>query len=203
MNLVALVLGLGTLLAATAATYAYLDGRKKRRILADAHRIAQAVKDYFARSGARVGVQCLPARERYLVLVESEPLKRFRYSHIVEASLTSHVEKALGLHIDRVFWRFPLPLGATTAQDTADISTARREDEYIAQGIREAKTSPGYHVAEDSWEQFEKALQNEPTAGGSGSIEASSPPSAPEDGHAGKGESGPHAKAELRTEHVP
>ena len=96
-------------------------------------------------------------RTKILVLVESEPLKRFRYSHIVEATLISHVDKALGLKVDRVFWRFPLPVGASSPQDTADIKPTQREDDYLAEGIREAKTSPEYHVSEDSWEQFEKA----------------------------------------------
>jgi hypothetical protein len=161
MNTSILAIGLTLTIAAVASAYAHAAQRKQRKVAADAHRIANAVAEYFVRSGAQVSAQCHAAQGRFLVLVESEPLKRFRYSHIVEASLISHVEKALGLHVDRVFWRFPLPVGAASVQDTADLKPAGREDEYVAQGIREAKSSPEYHVAEDSWDQFEKAQQGD------------------------------------------
>lgn len=161
MNSAILAIGLALLVAAGAAAYVHTAHRQQRKAEADANRIATAVTEYFARSGAQVAAQCQPVQGRFLVLVESEPLKRFRYSHIVEAALIGHVEKALGLQVDRVFWRFPLPIGATSAQDTADIKPVPREDDYVAQGIREAKANPGYHVAEDSWDQFEKAQQGE------------------------------------------
>lgn len=157
MNTSILAIGLALLIAAGASAYVRAMQRKQSKAAADADRIAEAVMEYFTRSGAKVGAQCHPVQGRFLVLVESEPLKRFRYSHIVEAALVGHVEKTLGLHVDRVFWRFPLPIGAATAQDTADIKPATSGDDYVAQGIREAKANPGYHVAEDSWDQFEKA----------------------------------------------
>lgn len=161
MNTTILAIGLLLMIAAVAAAYAQVGQRKQRKAAADAHRIANAVAEYFVRSGAQVSAQCHPSQGRFLILVESEPLKRFRYSHIVEAALVSHVEKTVGLQVDRVFWRFPLPLGAASAQDTADLKPALREDDYVAQGIREAKTNPEYHVAEDSWDQFEKAQQGD------------------------------------------
>ncbi|MBI4988074.1 MAG: hypothetical protein HZC23_04560 [Rhodocyclales bacterium] len=164
MNTATLAIGLILLMAAVATAYVHAARRRQRKAVADSHRIAHAVKDYFARSGAQISAQCLSVQGRFLVLVESEPLKRFRYSHIVEASLIGHVEKALGLHVERVFWRFPLPVGASSAQDTADLKPDRRDDEYVTQGIRAAQTNPDYHVAEDSWDQFERARQVEAAA---------------------------------------
>ncbi len=161
MNTATLAIGLTLLMAAIASVYAHVTKRKQRNVAANARRIALAVKEYFARSGAEIRAQCHPIHGRFLVLVESEPLKRFRYSHIVEASLISHVEKTLGLQVDRVFWRFPLPVAAASTQDTADLKPSAREDEYIVQGIRQAVTNPDYHVAEDSWDQFEKARQSD------------------------------------------
>lgn len=161
MSTATLVIGLILLMALLASAYAHASQRRQRKAGADAHRISMAVAEYFSRSGVQVSAQCQPVQGRFLVLVESEPLKRFRYSHIVEASLISHVEKALGLHVERVFWRFPLPVGASSARDAAETQAAPREDAYLAEGIREAKTNPDYHVAEDSWDQFEKARQNE------------------------------------------
>jgi hypothetical protein len=156
-----LAIGLALVIVAVASAYAHASQSRQRKTAADTHRIANAVAEYFVRSGAQVSAQCHATQGRFLVLVESEPLKRFRYSHIVEAALVSHVEKALGLHVDRVFWRFPLPVGSVCAQDTADLKPAGREDEYVAQGVRAAKSNPEYHVAEDSWDQFEKAQQGD------------------------------------------
>ena len=162
MSTASLAIGLILLVSVVASAYVHFVGQRKQRMaVADTRRIATAVKDYFAHSNAKVGSQCLRVHGRYLVLVESEPLKRFRYSNIVEASLVGHVEKMLGLQVDRVFWRFPLPVGTSSSLDTADVKPAAREDDYVAEGIREAKTNPDYHVAEDSWDQFEKAQQSE------------------------------------------
>lgn len=155
MTTLAIILAL--IVAAFASAHVLAGQRGQCRAHANAGQVAAAVVDYFAHSGVRVGARCLPIGERYLVLVESEPLKRFRYSHIVEVSLIAHVEKTLGLQVDRVFWRFPLPVGTAAAQDAADVRAAPSEDEYVAEGLRAAKTNPEYHVAEDSWEQFEKA----------------------------------------------
>ncbi len=160
MNTTILAIGLVILLAALASAYVHALQRKQRGAGADTRRIAEAVNEYFARSSAKVNAQCLHVQGRFLILIESEPLKRFRYSHIVEASLISHVDKALGLQIHSVFWRFPLPAGALTPQAAAVAKPAPREDEYLIQGLREARTNPDYHVAEDSWDQFEKARQD-------------------------------------------
>ncbi len=161
MSTANLTIGLILLIAAVASAYAHYVQRKHRQTVADTRRIAKAVKEYFDRSNAKVSSQCLLVNGRFMVLVESEPLKRFRYSNIVEASLVGHVEKTLGLQVDRVFWRFPLPIGTSSPLDTADIKPAARGDDYIAEGIREAKTNPDYHVAEDSWDQFEMAQKSE------------------------------------------
>lgn len=161
MNNATLAIGFILLIAAISSAYVHVSQRKQRQVAEDTRRIAKAVKDYFIRTNAEVSSQCLHMHGRFLVLVESEPLKRFRYSHIVEASLVTHVEKALGLQVDRVFWRFPLPIGTATPMDTADVKPAARDDEYMAREIREAITNPDYQVAEDSWDQFEKAKNSE------------------------------------------
>lgn len=134
---------------------------KSRRPTVDVQQIAEAATDYFTSSGARVRVECLARPEGILLLIESEPLKRFRYSHIVEASLTGHLEKVLDLHVSRVFWRFPLPPGQSAATD-ADEPVCVAQDSGRAQGVRRVKTHPEYDVVEESWEQFEKAQREEP-----------------------------------------
>lgn len=161
MNTATLIIGLIFLLAAVVSAYVHVRQRKQRKAVTSSRRIAQAVKDYFDRSSAKVSCQCLHVQGHFLILVESEPLKRFRYSHIVETALVSHVEKTLGLHVARVFWRFPLPVGIPSPFDTADIKPAHREEDSIAAGVLVAKPDSEYHVVEDSWDQFQKALQGD------------------------------------------
>ncbi len=127
----------------------------------DVQQVAASAAEYFTASGARVRIECLARAEGILLLIESEPLKRFRYSHIVEASLTDHLEKILGLHVSRVFWRFPLPPGQSVATD-ADEPACAIKDSDRTRDVRQVKTHPEYDVAEESWEQFEKARQEEP-----------------------------------------
>jgi hypothetical protein len=166
MNTVMLAIGFIALCAAGVSLYVYAGQHRQRKAASEADRVAASVLDYFARSGAQVRVQCHHLQGCVVVLVESEPLKRFRYSHIVEASLISHVEKTLGVHVDRVYWRFPLPVGAASVQDTADLRPANSVDEYVVERVNnKARTGPEYNVAEDTWEQFEKARQVEPSDG--------------------------------------
>ncbi|MBI3141110.1 MAG: hypothetical protein HYZ19_04520 [Rhodocyclales bacterium] len=174
------LLSFAVVTALAIAVYALVLRRRAEKIRAATAQITRVVRDYFAKSGAEVAVQSVHQAEgnHFLVFIESEPLKRFRYSHIVEAALVSHVDKILGHCIDRVYWRFPLPAEPTPAAATApgaaeskaapaeaskasaaEKSLITQEDEYIAQGLLRAKATNDYHVVEGSWDQFEQALQ--------------------------------------------
>lgn len=146
--------------------YALVLRYRARKAQAATVKVTNAISEYFAGSGADISIRCLPQSERnhYLAFIDSEPLKRFRYSHIVEASLINHVEKIHGYLIDRVYWRFPLPAEKTDKPTAAENSIIKQDDEYISQGLLRAKSGNDYSVAEGSWDQFEKASQHDKDA---------------------------------------
>ncbi|HEY4542525.1 MAG TPA: hypothetical protein VIG66_09170, partial [Noviherbaspirillum sp.] len=81
------------------------DARHRRATSA----IRNTIVEYFRRSGVTVSADCvLTESGRYTALVESEPMKRFRLSHIIEMTLREHIRKASGVELDKIYWRFPV-----------------------------------------------------------------------------------------------
>jgi hypothetical protein len=72
--------------------------------------VSYVVREYFQKSGLEVTVSCvtLDLGKSFTVFIESEPMKRFRLSHIIESTLRDHVKKNCGLALDKVYWRFPI-----------------------------------------------------------------------------------------------
>lgn len=134
-------------------------------------RLASEIIEYFRRSGADVRVNCIPGPDgkRFIATIDSEPLKRFRYSHIVEMSLGNHVFKACGIEIERVYWRFPVKTPAQTPSADAEGSAqapeankaAASDDGYINDRLLRLKSEAEYEVSPASWEQFEAAVHEE------------------------------------------
>lgn len=115
--------------------------------------LAQLIINYFREHGQEVAARCFAilGGQRFVAVVESPPVKRFRYSHIVESSLIQHMLKTADVEIDKVYWRFPLAWENSSGR-------ARDEDPYIAEGqVLLEKTLRNYKVEEDSWESYEKA----------------------------------------------
>ena len=84
MNTAILAIGLALLIAIGAAAYVHAAQRKQRKADADANRIAAAVTEYFARSGAQVSAiplqvasssWCNPSRSSdFAIHTSSKPL---------------------------------------------------------------------------------------------------------------------------------
>ncbi|MDB5772647.1 MAG: hypothetical protein JWM42_3021 [Burkholderia sp.] len=114
--------------------------------------ITKAIGDYFRKSGVGVAVECarMPRTGRFTVGIESEPMKRFRLSHIIESTVREHVRKTCGLEVEKVYWRFPIKeaVQAATPGDSAD--------EYINEGLEHYRHVPQPEVTELPWEHFEK-----------------------------------------------
>ena len=72
--------------------------------------VAEAIREYFLHSGVEVKVSCtrLADSPRYTALIESEPMKRFRLSHIIESTLAEHVRRTCQLELEKIYWRFPV-----------------------------------------------------------------------------------------------
>lgn len=150
------------------AILAYVLTLKQRARRTDQNiaRISAAIIDYFRHSEVEISVECLSrlGGKRFIAIIDSPPLKRFRYSHIVETALCSHIEKTCGVILEKVYWRFPINL---PAEALASIQNATEEmlsldshDEYINERLLHQKTKAEYSVAPATWAQFEEAVHD-------------------------------------------
>lgn len=139
--------------------------RKQKRIA----RINASILEYFDRSGIKVKVGSVSLQDNgeFTAFVESEPMKQFRLSHIIEMTLREHIAKTCRLQLEKIYWRFPI---AEKPQD----KTAKPRDEtddYINEGLVRYKDLPKSEVSEISWELFQELSVTEP-----GKIEAENTP---------------------------
>lgn len=175
-NVDAVTLTLAAVLAALIiGILAYLSAAKAKARRAKRHAtlIRNTIIDYFRRSGVEVSVDatCFDDSGRYTAIVESEPMKRFRLSHIIEMTLREHVRKSCGLELEKIYWRFPIK---EATQAVAAAVTVQREgeakppngaeeqkpeehaDDYINEGLENYRHIPKPEVTELSWETFEQ-----------------------------------------------
>lgn len=123
--------------------------------------VQTAIVDYFRADAIEVSVEAIPrpGGKSYIAFIESEPMKRFRYSHIIEIALRMHIRHACNLELERIFWRFPIRgkgQAAEAAVREMEI-TDDEHDEYIREGL-DLKKEKGYDINESSWEEFEKTI---------------------------------------------
>lgn len=157
-------------LAGFVALLAYLMAIKYRAIRQKRNRalVAFTIADYFRKSGVVVSVTCSAQSEagQYTALIESEPMKRFRLSHIIEMTLIDYVRKTCGLELTRVYWRFPIKEAEQTPEPgkdaEADAKPAPGSDEYINEGLVHYKYLPKVEVTETSWETFAEVSTVDP-----------------------------------------
>lgn len=148
---------------------------EKRKLAA----ITDALIDYFRKTGLEVSAGCtiLAGSQYFTAVIETEPMKRFRLSHIIEIALRDHVRKACGLELGKVFWRFPIKDTSVAVAMGAPVTLApagntntkppEKTDEYINEGLEQYKYIPKVEVTELSWEQFAEASTTEPHPNGS------------------------------------
>jgi len=141
--------------------YVLVLKRRARRLKQDTAAVAAAIVDYFRADGIDVSVEAIPrpAGKSFIAFVESEPMKRFRYSHIIEITLRMHIRHACGVELERIFWRFPIRgrgQAAEAAVREMEI-TADGHDEYIREAL-DLKKEKGYDIHESSWEEFERTI---------------------------------------------
>lgn len=159
--------------------YAIKTRNKTLRTQRDIAAIRAVILDYFRRSGVEVTVDAAPMDNSgmYTAVVESEPMKRFRLSHIIEMTLREHVRRACSLELDKVYWRFPIKEAAQAVQsvvvpgvensiagagnadaipDGDDKKQEEVSDEYINEGLENYRHIPKPEVTELSWETFEE-----------------------------------------------
>ncbi len=128
----------------------FLKGRDRRNRVA-MHRVSDVASSYLRANGIDAHVTSYPVLggRRFVVLVESMPSEKLRSSHVVELAVIEEVRKHTGFVVERVFWRFPIPV---LSKDEI------RDDLYLAQGFKSGLREAGYTVDEAPLEQFEHAF---------------------------------------------
>lgn len=128
--------------------------QKKRNLEKSIKSITEFISEYFMNTGTKVEVTCfkLEGHKRFVTLIESEPLKRFRYSNILESNLIAHTLKVTGNVVEKIYWRFPVQINKEAMAAEEKNNTA--SDEYFldVQGL--VKIKDGYEVSEASWNEF-------------------------------------------------
>ena len=80
---------------AAIAAYAAITVARWRRARRNEAKLAKVILDYFQKAGVTVtiGAVTLYGEKKFTVFIESEPMKQFRLSHIIEVALRDHVQK--------------------------------------------------------------------------------------------------------------
>ncbi len=120
--------------------------RRKKIMLAQT-KIIDFVSEYFLNTGIEVLVSCFqdPLTKNFQVQIESAPLKRFRFSHMLEGNLIAHIARITGEKVDKIYWRFPVP-AQNDALFSEKNSALAQDDPYLFE-MRSA-TTDGYTVTE-------------------------------------------------------
>lgn len=156
--LIAFIVGFFSILA-----YVVVLKKKMRNEKRAAIAITKHIVEYFHKTGVTVTVSCISPRRngRYTALIESEPMKQFRLSHIIETTLRDHITKTCGMRLENIFWRFPIKEAALAASTELDAEGKGKpkegSDEYINEGLLHYKDVPKIEVTELTWENFEEA----------------------------------------------
>ena len=136
-------------------------------------RIVEVVAAYFARIGVLAKAEAieLPAAGHFTIIADTEPLKRFRHSHIVEMMLIEQIKQTTGYSVDKVYWRFPLPPREGAVVESPENSITPQQhalevDEYLEQGLERLNEPAGLEVHEDSWAHFQEAVHEREEAHG-------------------------------------
>lgn len=128
---------------------------KKRQLEKATRNITEFISDYFTHTGAEVRVSCyqLEGMKRFVTLIESQPLKRFRYSNVLENNLIAHIYQKTGNTVEKIFWRFPVVMHQDSIVDD-DKSNIESDDSYFLDVPSTNFDNPTYKVSEASWDEF-------------------------------------------------
>jgi hypothetical protein len=147
------------------AAWAAIKKIQARRLQKDIDTVSAAIVDYFRKSEIEVKADCVPiaGTRRLTVFIESEPMKQFRLSHIIESSLRDMVHNLHRVELDKVYWRFPIRkrLAGDGAPAPEDQQKKPGLDDYITEGLN-YRHLPKAEVGEASIEDFEQASTSGP-----------------------------------------
>ncbi|OIQ95321.1 hypothetical protein GALL_226960 [mine drainage metagenome] len=127
---------------------------QKRTLEKSIQKITDFVSVYFLNTGVEVQVTCyrIPQSTHFVALIESAPLKRFRFSNVLESNLITHILSTTGNVVEKIYWRFPVQFQkeALLAEEKNAIDS---NDEYFSEV--HAITKAEYSVSEVPWAEYE------------------------------------------------
>ncbi len=137
---------------------------KKRKIERSISHITDFITEYFMHTGAEVQVTCfkLEGDKHFVTLIQSKPLKRFRFSNILESNLITHIYEKTGNVVEKIYWRFPVEIrdeAIVTESHTSSHSVADSDDMYFVDVQAAAEANGAYKVSEASWDEFKDQKQ--------------------------------------------
>jgi hypothetical protein len=132
--------------------------RRNRALEKSIKNITDFITEYFTHTGADVRVTCfkLDGYKRFVTLIESQPLKRFRYSNVLENNLISHIYQKTGNTVEKIYWRFPVEIHRDEVAAEAHCE-AVSDDSYFVDIHAIAEAGTTYKVSEASWDEFKSA----------------------------------------------
>lgn len=133
--------------------------RREKRLDRTLQKISDVIADYFRKAGIEVSASCfsLLGGERFIAVIESEPIKKFRHSYIIEQSLVRHILKATGQQVEKIYWRFPFAPALEGLEETSE-QEPKAMDPYLAERPAQMRMQNGYLVEETSWDNYENAV---------------------------------------------
>lgn len=142
-------------------SYVLLLKYRKRALVKNMAFIREQILAFFDAASVQVEVSCFTSdnTKKFTICIDSQPLKRFKFSHLVEMALIRFVTRTTNLPVERVYWRFSLP-PETENEMLSPIDSASTENIGFKDNYEE-DAEDSYKVAETSWDNFEKALQLE------------------------------------------
>jgi hypothetical protein len=128
---------------------------QKRKLERTIKRISDFVTKYFLNTGVEVKVTCskIPDTRHFYVLIESAPLKRFRFSNILERNLITHIIQVTGNVVEKIYWRFPVT-PQKEGMFTEENTDLENDDPYLSE--MKALAEAEYTVTEVQWDKYEE-----------------------------------------------
>lgn len=127
---------------------------KKRTLQRATDRITNFIREYFLNTGVEVQVNCFKLQDspHFVAIIESAPLKRFRFSNVLESNLITHLLSITGNVVEKIYWRFPVQFQKNVLLE-GGASGLESDDEYFSEVHTLTKSE--YSVSEVSWSEFE------------------------------------------------
>lgn len=148
----------------TLLAYILLNRYRKRKRDRDMALIRSQILAFFGAAGMQGEVNCFTADDtrKFTVCIDSQPIRKFKFSNLVEMVLIRYLLRTTGIPVERIYWRFSLPT-ENEGEMLSQIDTMAAEGVGFKDNFEEEEESKAnaYKVVETSWDNFERALLQE------------------------------------------